>query len=183
MHILSFFAFIHFIYLFMYFEQEPTLTLKYQQNRQLLFCLFIVDFLQQVQGCDQHSGRQSLMLCQHLRSQASSSSVPLSIAEAEFMADCPLSVTSGTVWLIWPVVLMCSGMHNAYCLPLARLSESARENVQENRDIHPLPPSLALFFPFCSSLLIPASFQGWATGSSWGPAQVEARLQPGPLAE
>lgn len=91
------------------------------------------------------------MPCQHLRSWASSSSVPLSISEAEFMADCPLSVTSGTVWLIWPVVLMCSGMRNAYCLPLARLSESARENVQENRDIHPSLPitvfSLLLLFP------------------------------------
>ena len=40
---------------------------------------------------------------------------------------------------------MCSGMHDAYCLPLARLSESARENVQENRDIH---PSLLFFFFF-----------------------------------
>lgn len=157
------------------------MTLKCQQLRQPIFafCLFFLDFLQQLQGCDQYSGRQSLTLCQHLRSRASSSSVPLSISEAEFMADCPPSVTSGTVWLIWPVVLMCSGMRNAYCLPLARLSESARENVQENRDIH---PSLC-FFPSCSPLLSPASFQGWATGSSWGPAQVEAWLEPGPLAE
>lgn len=38
---------------------------------------------------------------------------------------------------------MCSGMRNAYCLPPARLLESARENVQENRDIRPFPP---LFF-------------------------------------
>ena len=129
----------------MYFEEEPTVTLKCQQHRQLSFCLFFPHFLQRVQGCDQYSDRQSLTPCQHLRSRASSSSVPLSISEAEFMADCPPSVTSGTVWLIWPVVLMCSGMHDAYCLPLARLSESARENVQENRDIH---PSLLFFFFF-----------------------------------
>lgn len=188
-----FFAFLYIfiylsIYLFIYLLKELTVTLKCQQLRQLLFCLFFPHFLQRVRGCDQYSDRQSLTPCQHLRSRASSSSVPLSISEAEFMADCPPSVTSGTVWLIWPVVLMCSGMHDAYCLPLARLSESARENVQENRDIHPsLPPSLSFFFFFsfssCSSLLSPASFQGWATGSSWGPAQVEAWLQPGPLAE
>lgn len=186
----DFFFFLYFlsIYLFIYLLKELTVTLKCQQLRQLLFCLFFPHFLQRVRGCDQYSDRQSLTPCQHLRSRASSSSVPLSISEAEFMADCPPSVTSGTVWLIWPVVLMCSGMHDAYCLPLARLSESARENVQENRDIHPsLPPSLSFFFFFsfssCSSLLSPASFQGWATGSSWGPAQVEAWLQPGPLAE
>lgn len=130
------------------------MTLKCQQLSRLLFCLFFLVFLQQVWGCDQYSGRQSLTLCQNLRSRASCFSFPLS--EAEFMADCPLSVTSGTVWLIWPVVLMCSGMRNAYCLPLARLLESARENVQENRDIHPsLPfsPSLCVFFPSCSSAL------------------------------
>lgn len=112
------------------------------------FVSYFLEFLQRVQGCDQYSGRESLMPCQRLRSWASSSSVPLSISEAEFMADCPLSVTSGTVWLIWPVVLMCSGMRNAYCLPPARLSESARENVQENRDIHPSLSQFSLPFLF-----------------------------------
>lgn len=58
---------------------------------------FFLDFLKLVQGWDQYSGAQLLMPCQHLRSWASSSSVPLSVSEAEFMADCPLSVTSGTV--------------------------------------------------------------------------------------
>lgn len=104
---------------------------------------FFQHFLQQAQACDQYSGRQLLTPCQHLRCWASSSSVPLSISEAEFMADCPPSVTSGTVWLIWPVVLMCSGMRNAYCLPLARLSESAREM---SRRIETSIP-LFLFFP------------------------------------
>lgn len=42
---------------------------------------------------------------------------------------------------------MCSGMRNAYCLPLARQLESAREEVGENRVIPPLsppPPPLSL---------------------------------------
>lgn len=143
---------------------------------------FFQHFLQQTQACDQYSGRQLLTPCQHLRCWASSSSVPLSISEAEFMADCPPSVTSGTVWLIWPVVLMCSGMRNAYCLPLARLSESAREM---SRRIETSIPLFLFFFPLphATLFLSPASFQGWATGSSWGLVQVEAWLQPGPLAE
>lgn len=112
---------------------------------------FFFFFLRQAKGCDQYSGRRLLMLCQNLFSWASCFSVPLS--EVEFMAGCLLSVTSGTVWLIWPVVLMCSGMRNAYCLPLARLSESAREKVQENRDIHfSLLLSLSLFSTCTSAL-------------------------------
>lgn len=100
----SFFYF-YLFYVILYFEKDVTVTLKCQQLWQLLFFwffsvlffAFFLDFLQLVQGCDQYSGRQSLMPCQHLRSWASSSSVPLSISEAEYMADCPLSVTSGTV--------------------------------------------------------------------------------------
>lgn len=72
-----------------------------------------------------------------------------SASEAEIVANCPRSVTRGTVWFIWPFFLMCSG--NAYCLLLARLSKSARENVRDIRDIRPsfLSPCLFLFsFPF-----------------------------------
>lgn len=169
-----------------YFEKDVTVPIMCQQLWQLfcfvLFYFFFLDFLKLVQGCDQYSGTKLLMPCQHLCSWASSSSVPLSISEAEFMADCPLSVTSGTVWLIWPVVLMCSRMRNAYCLPLARLSESARENVQENRDIHPSLP-ITVFFPLAPFSSALPHFRAELQGRHGGRTQVEALLQPGPLAE
>lgn len=115
-----------------------------------LALLFFLHFLQQVKGWNQYSGRQLLTPCQYLRSQTSSSSVPLSVCEAEFMAACPPSVTSGTVWLIWPVVLLCFRMCNIYCLPLACLLESAREIVQYNLDIHLLLSPLFCGFFFLS---------------------------------
>lgn len=73
------------------------MTVKCQQLSKLVLPIVFLDFLQQVQDCDQYSGRQSLTPCQHLLRRATSSSVLLSISEAGIMADCPPSVTSRTV--------------------------------------------------------------------------------------
>lgn len=173
-------AFIHFIYCFIYFEKELTVALWCQQLSPALSLFFNI-------SCSKHRLVISIQedSCWRHASICVAGQVPLCSSfylwgriHGRLSSECDK----------WNCVINLASRFNVLRDAQRLLSSPCtsiricQRNVQENRDIH---PSLSVFFPLphATLFLSPASFQGWATGSSWGLAQVEAWLQPGPLAE
>lgn len=174
-------AFIHFIYCFIYFEKELTVALWCQQLSPAL-SLFFSTFLAA------STGLWSVFRKTVVDAMPAFALLGKFLFCSSFYLWGRIHGRLSSECDKWNCVINLASRFNVLRDAQRLLSSPCtsiricQRNVQENRDIH---PSLSVFFPLphATLFLSPASFQGWATGSSWGLAQVEAWLQPGPLAE